>query len=113
MNSGVTVSFEIKHGFRLVSSVPWLVEAGKSKQYVRQVGRINLFMFEGKKQASVKEQLLYKVAIGLSMERSFMQAVALTTGRAIVVLLELIAVQLERHCLPSLRLAEMIQFMID
>lgn len=42
-----------------------------------------------------------------------MQAVALTTGRAIVVLLEVFAVHLERHCLPSLRLAEMIQYTID
>ena len=46
-------------------------------------------------------------------ERSFMQTVALTTGRAIVVLLEVFAVHLERHCLPSLRLAEMIQSIID
>ena len=38
-----------------------------------------------------------------------MQAVALTTGRAIVVF----AVHLERHCLPSIRLAEMIQYTID
>ena len=46
-------------------------------------------------------------------ERNFMQAVALTTGRAIVVLLEVFAADLERHCLPSLRLAEMIQYTMD
>ncbi len=42
-----------------------------------------------------------------------MQTVALTTGRAIVVLLEVFAVNLMRHCLQSLRLAEMIQFIVD
>ena len=41
-----------------------------------------------------------------------MQTVALTTGRAIVVL-QVFAVQLERHCLPSLRLAEKIQPVVD
>ena len=49
----------------------------------------------------------------LVYERSFMQTVALTTGRAIVVLLEVFAVHLELHCLPSLRLAEKIQCIVD
>ena len=63
----------------------------------------------GRKKASVKDMLQYEVATCLSYERSFMQAVALTTGRATVVLLDVFAVHLERHCLPTLRLAEMIQ----
>lgn len=61
----------------------------------------------------MKGKLLDKVASCMSIERCFMQAVALTTGRAIVVLLEIFAVDLGRHCLPSLRLAEMIHYTID
>lgn len=64
-----------------------------------------------RKQASVKDMLQCEVK--WRHARSFMQIVALTTGRAIVVLLDVFAEQLERHCLPSLRLAETIQSIID
>ena len=66
-------------------------------------------MFNRKEKASVKDMLQCEVATCLSYERSLMQAVALTTGRAVVVLLEVFAVHLERHCLLFLRLAEKIQ----